>query len=53
MHKDEKDWSRPYEIPPGRLIISDCGSESYHTVKYIEYFLKPLAQKHLSYLKDS
>ena len=53
IHKDKKDWSKPGEIPPGRPIVSDCGSETYFIAEYIEYFLNPISQKHSSYLKDT
>ena len=40
-------------MPPGRPIISDCGSESYKTAEYIDHFLQPIASKHASYIKDT
>ena len=39
--------------PPGRPIVSDYGSKSYEGLKYIVYFLKPLANKHSSYVKNT
>lgn len=53
IHKSPHTWSKPYEIPPGRPIVSDCNSESYFTARYVEHFLNPLAQKHDSYIKDT
>ena len=53
IHKSPDTWTIPYEVPPGRPIVSDCGSETYQTAEYIEYFLKPLAVKHPSYIKDT
>uniref|UniRef100_W5NNB4 Uncharacterized protein n=1 Tax=Lepisosteus oculatus TaxID=7918 RepID=W5NNB4_LEPOC len=29
IHKAPETWPLPYEIPPGRPIVSDCNSESY------------------------
>lgn len=53
IHKDPEKWSRPHEIPPGRPIVSDCGSETYETAEYIDHFLNPLSITHPSYLKDT
>jgi hypothetical protein len=33
--------------------VSDCGSETYNICKLIDYFFKPLANKHLSYIQDT
>lgn len=40
-------------MPPGRLIVSDCGSETYRIADYIDYYLNPLSTKHKSYLNDT
>ncbi|KAL2078819.1 hypothetical protein ACEWY4_026504 [Coilia grayii] len=53
IHKAPGSWSRPYEIPPGRPIVSDCSSETYGTAEYVEYFLNPISTRHRSYLKDT
>ena len=53
IHKDPAKWSWPFQIPPGRPIVSDCGSETYQTAEYIDYFLTPLSIKHASYVKDT
>ena len=53
IHKDPASWTIPYEIPTGRPIISDCGSETYGTAEFIEYHLNPLSIRHKSYIKDS
>lgn len=29
IHKKPAEWTKPFHIPKGRPIISDCGSESY------------------------
>ena len=53
IHKDRKVWPGEGEVPPGRPIIADCGSESYASDEYIDHFLAPLAKQHKSYLKDT
>lgn len=53
IHKDPKKWTVPYDIPPGRPIVSDCGSETYQTAEFIDYYLNPLSIIHPSYVKDT
>lgn len=53
IHKPPDTWSVPFQIPPGRPIVSDCGSETYETAEYIESFLNPISTRHPSYIKDS
>lgn len=53
IHKPEVKWTIPSQVPPGRPIVSDCGSETYHTARFIEYYLNPLSIKHNSYIKDT
>ena len=53
IHKPPQDWPFPYCIPPGRPIVSDINSESYHIAEYINHFLQPLASAQTSYIKDS
>lgn len=53
IHTDPEAWTIPHEIPRGRPIVSDCGSESYRVAEYIDWFLNPISQKHDSYLKDT
>lgn len=53
IHKDPRTWSVPFWIPPWRPIVSDCGSETYHTAELVDYYLQPLSTKHPSYLKDT
>lgn len=53
IHKDRAKWSKPNEVPPGRPIVSDCSSETYHTAEYLDFFLNPLSTKHASYIKDT
>uniref|UniRef100_A0AAQ5Y079 Uncharacterized protein n=1 Tax=Amphiprion ocellaris TaxID=80972 RepID=A0AAQ5Y079_AMPOC len=46
IHKPVEKWTVPGEVPCGRPIVSDCGSESCRIAEYIDYFLNPLSQKH-------
>lgn len=43
----------PHKIPPGRPIVSDCGSESYRVAEFVDYFIGLLAKLHPSYIKDT
>lgn len=52
IHKAREKWPLP-NMPEGRPIVSDCGSESKHTSDLIDYYIKPLANRHRSYLKDT
>jgi len=53
IHKDPVGWSVPFQVPPGRPIVSDCDSETYRTAEYLDYFLNPLSTRHQSYIKDT
>lgn len=53
IHKDPNSWTIPFEVPPGRPIVSDCGSETYYTAEYLDFYLNPLSIRHPSYLKDT
>ena len=53
IHKDPVQWTVPNKIPPGRPIVSDCGSESCRVAEYLDAFLNPLSQKHPSFVKDT
>lgn len=53
IHKDPDKWTVPFTVPPGRPIVSDCGSETYFTAEYLDYFLNPLSIKHPSYIRDT
>lgn len=44
IHKKPEEWSKPYKIPPGRPIVSDCSSETYHTAEFIDFFLNSTYQ---------
>lgn len=52
VHKERTKWPNP-KMPEGRPIVSDCGSETYNIGQFIDYFLKPFATNHASYVKDS
>lgn len=52
IHKPLFKWPNR-RMPEGRPIVSDCGSETYTACQFIDYFLKPLAINHASYLKDT
>ena len=52
-HKAPETWTIPHEVPAGRPIVSDCGSETYMTAEFIEYYLNPLSIRHASYIKDT
>ena len=53
IHKDPETWTVPRQIPPGRPIVSDCGSESYRIAEFVDFYLNPLSQRHESYIKDT
>ena len=53
IHKAPDTWPIPFKIPPGRPIVSDCGSESYSVAEFLDYYLNPLSILHKSYLKDT
>ncbi|XP_036071479.1 uncharacterized protein LOC118599729 [Oryzias melastigma] len=53
IHKEAASWSIPFVVPPGRPIVSDCGSETYRSAEFIDHFLNPLSTKHKSYIKDT
>lgn len=53
IHKDPEKWTVPFKVPPGRPIVSDCGSETYQTAEFIDHYLNPLSVKHPSYIKDT
>lgn len=53
IHKDKATWPKPNITPAGRPIVSDCGSETYHTAEFIDHFLQPLSVRHPSYIKDT
>ncbi|XP_069484193.1 serine/threonine-protein kinase 38-like isoform X1 [Ambystoma mexicanum] len=46
IHKDQHQ-------PPGRPIVSGCGSILEPICKFVDYFLKPLSQETPTYLRDT
>lgn len=52
IHKPKEKWPTPM-MPPGRPIVSDCGSESYRIAEFLDFHLNPLSSRHPSYLKDT
>lgn len=53
IHKDPASWFPPFVMPPGRPIVSDCGSDTDRVADYIEHYLNPLSIKHPAYIKDT
>ena len=53
IHKPPESWSTAHVIPPGRPIVSDCGSESHRIAEYVDYYINPLSHSHPSYVKDT
>lgn len=52
IHKPKDKWTLP-DMPQGRPIVGDCGTESRRISDYIDSFLKPMANKHPTYIKDT
>lgn len=52
IHKPKNKWTLP-DMPEGRPIVGDCATESRRISEYIDSFLKPMANKHPSYIKDT
>jgi len=53
VHKEPGTWTIPFEVPPGRPIVSDCNSESYNISQYIDHYINPLSTRHPSFLRDT
>ena len=53
IHKPPENWTVPFLVPPGRPIVSDCGSESYRLAEFIDFYINPLSHSHPSYVKDT
>lgn len=53
IHKSPETWQIPHEVPPGRLIVSDYGSESSGIAEYIDSYLNPLSTRYKSYIRDT
>ncbi|KAF4070120.1 hypothetical protein AMELA_G00298160 [Ameiurus melas] len=52
IHKPRITWPTPL-TPPGRPIVSDCGSESYRIAEFLDHHLNPLSTRHPSYIQDT
>jgi len=52
IHKSHHTWPHS-NMPEGRPIVSDCGSETYFVSKFIDYFLKPFSSMNIGYIRDS
>lgn len=52
IHKPREKWPSN-AMPEGRPIVGDCATENRRVCDYIDSFLKPLATRHESYLKDT
>ena len=52
IHKQRTSWPHPF-CPPGRPIVADVHTESSKICAFIDYYLKPFANKHPSYIKDT
>lgn len=53
IHKDPEKWTVPFQVPPGRPIVSDCNSETYFTAEFLDFYLNPLSIRHPAYIKDT
>ena len=52
IHKPRDTWPHP-SMPPGRPIVSDTNSPTHQLSRFIDYYLRPLANQHPSYIKDT
>ena len=52
IHKPKDKWPQP-DMPEGRPIVSDTGSESYRASQFIDSFIRPISTGHPAYLKDT
>lgn len=53
IHKPQDKWPIPNKMPPGRPIVSDCGSESYGIAEWLNHYLNPLSTRHPSFIRDT
>ena len=53
IHKTMDKWPVKYTRPPGRPIVSDVSSDSYRYSELIDDILRPLANIHPSFIKDT
>jgi len=52
IHKPREKWPQT-DMPEGRPIVSDCGSESYRISQFIDSHVRPISIKHFAYIKDT
>lgn len=52
IHKPRDRWPQT-DMPEGRPIVSDCGSESYRVSQFIDSHVRPISIKHSAYIKDT
>lgn len=52
IHKPRDKWPN-VDMPEGRPIVGDCATESRRVSDLLDHYIKPLANKHLSYIKDT
>jgi hypothetical protein len=52
IHKPYEKWPQK-DMPEGRPIVSDCGSESYRVCQFVDSIIRPISIKHSSYIKDT
>lgn len=52
IHKPLDRWPQT-DMPEGRPIVSDCGSESYRVSQFIDSHVRPISFMHFSYIKDT
>jgi len=52
LHKSADRWTTTNKRPPGRPIVSDCGSESKRVAAFIDSILNPWAICHPAYIKN-
>jgi hypothetical protein len=52
VHKSRAKWPQE-DMPEGRPIVSDVGSESYRVSEFINSIIRPLSMTHEAYIKDS
>lgn len=53
IHKEPQTWTIPFEVPPGRPIVSDCNNTTCNISQFIDHYLGPLSTRHPSYLNDT
>lgn len=52
IHKARHTWPMPF-MPPGRPIVSCCGTELHPIGKFIDFFLQPFRTRNPAFIKDT